>query len=236
MFLESFFDDGVHDIRVSPQQAGRFAKEIAGDFNPIHDPDNRRFCVPGDLLFALVLVKYGLSPHMSFAFSSMLGAGVALRMPPTSAGEFTVLDASGKAYLEVTRTGGSTHDEVLIENLIRRYVAFSGHNFPHILVPLMEQHQVMINPERPLVVYESMSFDLERLDITELSLQLADSTLEVKGKRGDVRLFFQFTSGDDVIGNGFKKLVLSGLRDYDRSALQGLVDRYGRWRAAYRPE
>ena len=100
----------------------------------------------------------------------------------------------------------------------------------------MEQHRVMINPERPLVIYDSMAFDLQRLDSADLSLELVDSTLEVMGKRGDARIFFHFKSGDDVIGSGSKKLVLSGLRDYNRSALQGLVDRYAGWKAAYRPE
>ena len=66
MFLNDYFTESNDDIVISAQQASRFAKEVAGDFNPIHNLDAKRFCVPGDLLFSLVLAKYGLSQHMEF--------------------------------------------------------------------------------------------------------------------------------------------------------------------------
>ena len=44
----------------SQTQASEFAKGIAGDFNPIHDVGGKRFCVPGDLLFASLLNRYGV--------------------------------------------------------------------------------------------------------------------------------------------------------------------------------
>ncbi len=231
--LAAFFDDEGSGIRISAQQGSRFAKEIAGDFNPIHDPGNKRFCVPGDLLFSLVLSEHGLSQRMSFSFEGMVGEGTGLSMIPVGADRVSLRDQEGKAYLEVTRAGDATHDQALIEKLIRHYVAFSGQNFPHILVPLMEKHRVMINTDRPLIIYESMSFDLERLDVPDLTLRLVDSTLEVNGRRGDARLYFELRSGDDTIGTGFKKLVLSGLRGYEAEALQGLVDRYAGWKAAF---
>ncbi len=34
---------------------------VVDDFNPIHDEDNKRFCVPGDLLFSVLLANVGLS-------------------------------------------------------------------------------------------------------------------------------------------------------------------------------
>jgi len=61
MFLQKYYSGDDEKIHFSRQQASRFAKEVAGDFNPIHDQEAKRFCVPGDLLFALVLSKYGLS-------------------------------------------------------------------------------------------------------------------------------------------------------------------------------
>ena len=42
-------------MQFSQQQASQFAKGVAGDFNPIHDVGGKRFCVPGDLLFACLL-------------------------------------------------------------------------------------------------------------------------------------------------------------------------------------
>jgi hypothetical protein len=163
----------------------------------------------------------------------MLGAETALLIAETGAERLAVRDAKGKTYLEVSRDGDTSHDPALIEALVRGYVRFSGRNFPHILVPLMREHGVMINTQRPLVIYESMSFELQRLGLQSPSLDLVDSRLEVRGKRGEARLYFALKQGEETIGSGFKKLVLSGLREYHEEQIQALVDRYAGWKAAY---
>jgi hypothetical protein len=126
----------------------------------------------------------------------------------------------------VEREGALSTDERLIEQLVRSYVAFSGRNFPHILVPLMAERRVMINPERPLVIYESMSFELRSLAIAAPTLELIDSQLQVQGKRGEARLSFQIRAGGQAIGTGLKTLLLSGLREYDEALVGQLVEEY----------
>ena len=140
---------------------------------------------------------------------------------------------NGKTYLTVEYSGETSREAALVEPLTRSYVAFSGQTFPHILVPLMREHGMMINTERPLVVYESMAFELNRLDLRGPTLELLDSRLDVRGKRGEARLYFALRQGETTIGTGFKKLVLSGLREYQEEQIQGLVDRYAGWKAAY---
>jgi hypothetical protein len=233
MFLDHYFRRDGADICISAEQGSRFAKQEAGDFNPIHDATSKRFCVPGDLLFALVLTTKGLSQRMTFGFSGMLGAEIPLRIAEADRSRLAVQDARDKTYLEVTRDGEISRDQALIEALVRGYVRFSGRNFPHILVPLMREHGMMINTERPLVVYESMAFELNRLDLRGPTLELLDSRLDVRGKRGEARLYFALRQGETTIGTGFKKLVLSGLREYQEEQIQGLVDRYAGWKAAY---
>jgi hypothetical protein len=112
-------------------------------------------------------------------------------------------------------------------------VAFSGRNFPHILVPLMAEHGVMLNPERPLVIYESMSFDLTTLDFAHPTLELAETRLSVKGKRGTAQLHFVIKADGETVGRGFKQLILSGLRDYEPVQMQQAVDEYQTRKAAY---
>lgn len=226
MYLDQYHADDHGKIRISPEQASRFAKRIAGDFNPIHNPDAKRFCVPGDLLFSLVLAKYGVSERMQFNFSGMVGQGVELLFPETDDEAFTIRDLRGKTYLEIERAGEIIRDAALIEAFSREYVAFSGRNFPHILVPLMAEHGVMINPERPLIIYESMSFQLQQLDLHQPHLELTGNSLQVKGKRGDARLEFSVIDGGKTIGQGVKKLVLSGLREYRQDSMQQMVDEY----------
>lgn len=233
MFLNNYYNSNSEGIHVSRQQASDFAKKIAGDFNPIHDEDAKRFCVPGDLLFALVLNQYGLSQHMNFVFSGMVGDGVNLIFPEAGAETITISDSNGKDYLSIEREGDTSNDPDLIQTLTRRYVEFSGQTFPHILVPLMAEHNVMINPDRPLVIYESMVINMNRLDIKDPQLELTHSTLDVEGKRGRVCLEFCLKAGDEVVGTGKKNMVLSGLREFEQATIDQLEDNYSARKQAY---
>ncbi|MCV6022657.1 DUF3581 domain-containing protein, partial [Escherichia coli] len=80
-----------------------FAKRVAGDYNPIHDEDNKRFCVPGDLLFAVLLSKEGISQKMRFRFSGMVNDGIELHIENKCEKESAVVDEAGKEYLHMSR-------------------------------------------------------------------------------------------------------------------------------------
>lgn len=233
MYLNSFHQLDNQTITITPQQASRFAKEVAQDFNPLHDPESKRFCVPGDLLFALVLANQGLSKKMVFNYTGMVGQGVSLDVPNDTGNEFKVTDNNGKEYLNVSREGDTTKDMALIEAFTRAYVAFSGHSFPHILVPLMKDNNVMINPARPMVIYESMAFEFDRLDLTAPTLKFDNSDLDVQGKRGTVTLNFHVVDNGETVGYGHKTMVLSGLREFDEEQVQKLVDVYEATKANY---
>lgn len=233
MFLNAYHADDNGRIRISAEQASRFAKEVAGDFNPIHDADSKRFCVPGDLLFSLVLAKYGLSQKMHFTFAGMVGDDQTLLFPPSEDGELAIQDDQGKTYLKVEREGDIRQDDDQIAALARSYVAFSGRTFPHILVPLMAEQQVMINPDRPLVIYERMAFDLDTLDFADPTLEQAQCKLDVDGKRGSAELHFDIKADGRRVGKGHKKLILSGLRDYQADEMQRVIDNYEATKADY---
>lgn len=236
MFLDDYYDeDGA--LRVSRQQASDFAKKVAGDFNPIHDADAKRFCVPGDLLFSIVLNKYGLSQQMNFSFQGMVGDSVELNFPePATLPEdapITISDNNGKDYLSIERKGDISLDEEMIKVLSCRYVEFSGQTFPHILVPLMAENHIMLNPERPMVIYESMHINIEKLDIINPQLELTNRTFKGDGKRGNVSLEFSIKSDGKVIGQGKKNLILSGLRSFEQENIDQLVESYSQRKLAY---
>lgn len=226
MFLDPFHQHDGNTVVISGEQGSRFAKDIAGDFNPIHNPDSKRFCVPGDLLFALVLCRFGLYPRMRFRFAGMVDQDTPLCFPETDDARFDIHTQAGRPCLEVEREGECSLDMDQIEPFVRGYVAFSGHNFPDILVPLMAEQNVMINIERPLVIYESMSFDFDHLHFSKPTLRLAETTLDVRGKRGDALLTFEILSDGERVGTGVKKLVLSGLREYEQAVMDRMVQGY----------
>ena len=226
MFLQPFYIKSDNQFSVSGEQGSQFAKQICNDYNPIHDPDSKRFCVPGDLLFALSLDNYGLSEKMNFDFSGLVPADKLLVFPTSENTELVIKDEREKAYLTVVREGEVNADQDVIEHLVRSYVAFSGHSFPYILVPLMKQHQVMINHNRPLVMYQSMSLNFDQLDLEKPEVKLINSDMQVDGKRGNVTLHFAINDGGKAVGRGEKKLVLSGLREFDQQAMEQLIKEY----------
>lgn len=232
MIIDQYFSEPNGHICFTREQGSNFAKKMANDFNPLHDADAKRFCIPGDLLFAIILSKYGISQHMEFVFSGMVSAGVELVLPEP-AGELQINDAQGREYLRVKRAGDTTHDAALIQNLTQSYIEFSGQTFPHILVPLLAAQNVMINPDRPMVIYESMSIDLDRLDIRQPVLQGDYNTLEINGKRGSVELAFNLVDGGDIAGHGKKHMLLSGLREYDKDAIASAIVTYNDSKTAF---
>ncbi len=230
MYLDSFHTytqtQNSKIIHITPEQGSTFAKEVSDDFNPLHNPDSKRFCVPGDLLFALTLAYQGLSQKMSFHYTGMIGKNMAVTLPSTDESKFTIMDENNKACLTAERQGAQTQDLTFIEAFSTAYVAFSGHCFPHILVPLMKKHNVMINPDRPMVIYESMAFEFKHLNIKHPTLEFSGSQLEVKGKRGLVRIEFNVLENSEHVGSGYKTMVLSGLREYDQTCIDEVIQRY----------
>ncbi len=233
MLLDPFHERESDRVRVSRPQASRFAKRVAGDFNPIHDTDARRFCVPGDLLFGLVLSHYGLAQTMQFRFDSMLAADTELVLPPDETNTLKLRDQSGQSYLTVERHGPTIRDQSVIEAFVREYVAFSGYNFPHYLQPLMEAEGVMFNPQRPFVIYDTMAFELSHAELARPAVSLSDSSLSVNGRRGDAMLEFAIHDGDERIGSGSKRLIISGLQPYDRDRMDQVINAFHERRAAH---
>ena len=232
MIIDQYFSEPNGRISFTREQGSNFAKQMANDFNPLHNADATRFCIPGDLLFAVILAKYGISQHMEFVFSGMVTAGVELVLPEPSE-ELPINDTDGREYLRVKRTGETAHAESLIQNLTQSYVAFSGQTFPHILVPLLAEQQVMINPARPMVMYQSMTIDLDRLDIANPVLQGDYNKLEINGKRGSVELAFHLEDGGEIVGRGKKHMLLSGLREYDEEIVAGAITTYNDGKKAF---
>lgn len=226
MFLQQFYSSQDNKIQITAEQASLFAKEVAGDFNPLHDPDTKRFCVPGDLLFAIVLERYGLNQNMHFTFAGMVGHGVTLNLLETTADTFDINDDKSKTYLRIERSGSSVDDSELMKAFIENYVAFSGPNFPHVLVPMMAKQNVMINTLRPLVIYESMSFQFKHMNFSRVQIKASETELNVDGKRANALLHFTINDQDKVVGSGFKKLLMSGVRAYDHEIISEFTNEY----------
>jgi len=232
MLLENYYREENNLVQITREQASKFAKEIADDFNPLHDVDAKRFCVPGDLLFSLLLDKAGLHEKMTFTFTGMVTEETRLNFPSEIASDASIKDEA-KDYVKVSVAGSLSTNQSTIESLTKAYVEFSGHTFPHILVALMAKENVMINPARPMIMYESMSIELNNLDFEDVELVLADSVLSIDGKRGTADLIFDLKSNGEVIGHGKKHMLLSGLRAYEQSVIDEIVNQYNDKKAAY---
>ncbi|TRX53961.1 DUF3581 family protein [Thalassomonas sp. M1454] len=235
MFIEQYFNEENQKVSFTRLQASDFAKKVADDFNPIHNPEAKRFCVPGDLLFSIILAKSGLNQKMTFNFKGMVTDGIELNFPTSVTDSAQVLDDNGKEYLNYNVAGEHTTCTTLIESLIRSYVEFSGHTYPTILCDLMKRNNVMINPARPMIMYESMEIDLDTLDVKEVSLKLnkEETVLKAAGKRGQVKLKFDLLSDGEIVGHGVKYMVLSGLREYEQDVIDAVNTEFYAMKDAY---
>jgi len=230
-------------LRFDREQGSRFAKFVAGDFNPLHDVEARRFCVPGDLLFVSLLSQYGVAAETSVEFDGMVDEKDEFEMPESIGERFELSGADGKNFLTLLMSGQRVPAGAFVDALSMRYVQFSGKTFPDILVPLMKQNAVMLNPARPLVIYKNMSISLndQCFDTTtenvlaasdsgfdDLQLELDDdqTRLELQGKKGEAILNFTIQLKGVEIGTGRKKMILGGLRTYEQAAIDDVVQQY----------
>ncbi len=252
MDISRYITESDGAVSFDEDQASTFAKGVAGDFNPIHDPQSKRFCVPGDLLFSMLLHRYGAARSTRVQFSGMLDGKTRMLLPPAVEGEADITDSRDRVLLNLSLSGERFTDLDFIAQLCEQYVRFSGQTFPDVLVPLMRRAETMINPARPMVIYKNMSIEfndaatqlfVESADgqLTqlrdsidgELTLELADADISADGRKGQVQLRFDIEVSGQNIGTGEKNMVLSGLREYDEAAMQVVVDDYNQRRSAY---
>lgn len=97
----------------------------------------------------------------------------------------------------------------------------------------MEEKQLMINCQRPLVIYESMDIEFTRLDIAAPSVEFTGATMDIEGKRGIVKLNFKFTENGEEVGHGTKRMIATGLKAYDQASIDDLVERFVALKTAY---
>ena len=237
MELTQYFSHQDGAVSFTEEQASTFAKSVAGDFNPIHDPNSRRFCVPGDLLFCVLLHYYGVARVTAVQFSGMLDGQTRMQLPDSVEAAVHIVDARERALLSFFLEGDRFAEPFFVNALSQAYVKFSGQTFPDILVPLMREANVMINPDRPLMIYKDMAIELSsELATTQgdnISLSLSGTDISVNGRKGAVSLRFDIHQNGDTIGRGEKNMVLSGLREYDAAIMHDTVARYDQWRNAY---
>ncbi|MGO2293748.1 MAG: DUF3581 family protein [Pseudoalteromonas sp.] len=231
--LSPFYQQHADHISISREQGCRFAKCVADDYNPLHDKDAKKFCVPGDLLFALVLNRYGISEKMEFTFAGMVDENTKLHFPE-GGNEFDITSGE-KVMLRVKREGENSQCQSLTDNLIKNYVEFSGTTFPHVIIPLMGKQEVMINPARPMVIYESMLINLDNLDIKAPTLEFAEPDFEQTGKRGKITLRFNLLENGVKVGSGEKHMLVSGIREYCQETVDDLITFYNQRKEILKP-
>ena len=222
--LEDFFSKTDRDVTITREQASEFAKNIANDFNPLHDVDSARFCVPGDLLFAVVLKEYGISEKMHFTFSEMVDEKSQLHLPEPS--ESFDITSKDKVMLSVERQGKHIATPELVSDMINSYVSFSGKAFPEIVIDVMKSHNAMISPSKPMIIYKSMSIQLDNLDISSVNLVPTEPEFIRQNKRGNITLRFDLLHEGQRVGRGEKHMIVLGVREYCETSIQELLNIY----------
>src|SRR5690606_26932305 len=95
----------------------------------------------------------------------------------------------------------------------------------------MESHGVMFNPDRPMVMHDSLSLTLSHLNDAEAVPEPNKASLDIAGKRGNVSLDYHLMSAGKVVGAVSKKLLLGSLREYCPDTMAGIVEEFYRLKA-----
>ncbi|RJE76736.1 hypothetical protein BGP78_12170 [Pseudoalteromonas sp. MSK9-3] len=227
--LSRFYQEQGEHVVITREQGSLFAKQVADDFNPLHDVDAKKFCVPGDLLFSLVLARYGVSENMQFSFVGMVDESSLLSFPQGS--DAFDITSNDKVMMSVKREGEANLCPTLIDSLTKNYVEFSGTAFPHVIIPLMAEQGVMINPARPMVIYESMAIHLDDKSISQVELAADTPEFSYEGKRGKIILRFKLLSNGQQVGRGEKHMLVSGIREYCQDMVDDLITYYNNRKA-----
>jgi hypothetical protein len=61
----------------------------------------------------------------------------------------------------------------------------------------------------------------------------AKNTLDIEGKRGEARFYFDINSDGKRVGKGFKKILISGMRDYNHAVIEAFTEKYLSLKATY---
>jgi len=170
---------------------------------------------------------------MEFTFAGMVDENTKLNFPQGD-DEFDVTNGD-KVILKVKREGKTSKCPTLTNSLIKNYVEFSGAAFPHVIIPLMGKQDVMINPARPMVIYESMIINLDNIEIKAPTLEFAEPSFEYTGKRGKITLRFNLLENGEKVGFGEKHMVVSGIREYCQATVDDLIAFYNERKATLKP-
>jgi len=208
------------------EQASAFARERARDFNPLHDPDSTRFCVPGDLLFASVCAWDGLSEHMDMRLEGMVDDKALLALSGDRGSRSLTDVRDHRVYAKIENDGASVQDPALVYALVQAAVTFTGQHFFSTLIPRMREYGVMVHPTRPLVVYDRIRLDLDDTQMHTPEIRSAGSDMHIEGRRGTLTLKFEFHEQGRTVGSGYKTMQLRGLRKFDSEAVEVLVNAY----------
>lgn len=226
MHLKEYYSEHNGSFSFSQLQASNFAKFVANDYNNIHDVNSRRFCVPGDLLFALSLTKFGLYPNMKIEFKDMVKNDISLQFTRIDDEKTAITGEEEQEFMTLTASGEPVTEPALITKVIQDYVRFSGENFPTLLVPLLKEKALMLSPTRALAMYKNMSINLHTRELSNPTIAFAGSDIELQGKRATVILKFNFIENDQIVGTGQKEMILSGLVPYQQEVVDGVIRDY----------
>lgn len=226
MHLKEYYSEHNGSFSFSQLQASNFAKLIANDYNNIHDVNSRRFCVPGDLLFALSLTKFGLYPNMKIEFKDMVKNDTSLQFTRVDDENTAITGEEEQEFMTLASSGEPVTEPTLITKIIQDYVRFSGENFPTLLVPLLKEKALMLSPTRALAMYKNMSINLHTQALNNPTIAFAGSDIEVQGKRATVILKFNFIEDAQIVGTGQKEMILSGLIPYQQEVVDGVIRDY----------
>lgn len=214
-------------FRFIPTACSAYARNVAKDFNPIHSHLAKKYCVPGDLIFALITEMHGAHNYMRVDFLNRVGAECKLFFD-TKRIALALLDVDKKLYAELATAGDKSVCPKRLKTVSNVVVSCTSGYFPYKLIDNLREENVMLSIRRSMVMLKSIEVELRNIhSASSLVAKYQSSGLELSGKRGEVKVYFQLFD-DDGISVGFvtKTVLIIGIEKFNDKASKQYLDDY----------
>lgn len=214
MDISEYYDCIDGEIHFNDLKASQFAKNVSNDQNPIHDHDNKNYCIPGDLIFSMCADVLGLGSETDLYLHHPIGKNSSILIKEAKDGFYLGRDQSG-IKIFTYRKNGETTDICDTGNFLNCFARVTETLFEDAIHPQLKQKGLMINPSSPSVVLTSISIRKSENSKPVHKIKPDESVATGNVKRAKVTAKYTMNDlYDNSIGEARKTLFISGLREY----------------------
>lgn len=204
-----------------------YARNVVKDFNPIHNHLAKNYCVPGDLIFALMVERGGVHGSMRMDFLNRVGKDSEYIFVSGKAG-MALLDRGNKVQAQLIGSGDASVCVKCISAVSDAVLSCTSSYFPYKMMRSLRAENLMLSGCRSLVILKSIEVNVSDLHFaSDLTAVFCSSSLRHSGRRGTIDAHFQLVGGNgQVLGQVIKTALIIGIERFNGKRSAQYLENY----------